>query len=67
MDKWFLGERNAEKIIPFLENSNLDSEVNLATLAKDPSLTDEQRDVIQRYLRVSLNAHPARDFDSYKG
>lgn len=67
MDKWFLGERNAEKIIPFLENSNLDSEVNLATLAKDPSLTDEQRDIIQRYLRVSLNAHPARDFDSYKG
>ena len=66
MDKWFLWERNAEKVIPFLQNSNLDQWVNLATLAKDPSLNDNQRDIIQRYLKVSLNAHPARDFDSYK-
>lgn len=67
MDKWFLWERNAEKIIPFLENSNLDQPVNLATLAKDPSLNANEKDIIERYLRVSLNAHPARDFDSYKG
>gem|GEM_PF-3096108 len=66
MDKWFLGERNAEKIIPFLENSNLDSQINLATLAKDPSLTDDQRGVIARYLNVSLNANTTRDFDAYR-
>ena len=66
MDARFLGWRNAEKVIPFLENSNLSQSVNLATLAKDPSLSDNERDIIQRYLRVSLNAHPARDFDSYK-
>ena len=66
MDKWFLWGRNAEKVIPFLQNSNLDQDINLATIAKDPSLTHDQREIIERYLKVSLNAHPARDFDSYK-
>jgi len=67
MDKRFLGEWNAAKVLPFLENSNLDSEVNLATLAKNPSLNASEKGIVDRYLKASLNGDPGRDFDSFKG
>jgi len=63
---WFLWEWNAFKITPFLENSNLGSEVNLATIAASPDISGDQKRILGGYLKVSLNAHPARDYDAYR-
>jgi len=66
-DSWFLWEWNIAKILPFLENSNMGEQVSLATIAKDPKTSSSQRELIERYLTVSINAHPARDYGSYDG
>jgi len=70
MDVRFLTDNNAQKIIPFLENNNLNQPVNLITIKDnpkiDPKLTTDERWVLDRYLDVSLMANNTRDFDAYK-
>jgi len=65
-DRWFMGEGNAAKILPFLENSNLNEALNMATIAKDPTLSSPEKSVVDRYLNYSLNANNTRDFDAYR-
>jgi hypothetical protein len=69
-DKWFIQGGNAQKIVPFLENSNLHKKVNLITIQKDPSidpkLTNDEKNLLGRFMDVALMANNTRDFDAYK-
>lgn len=56
-----------EKIMPFLENSNMGDAVNLATIAADDKTSSDEKSIIQSYLTVGINAHPARDYGAYDG